>query len=248
MKFAKAEINELGGLVQKCYGTELNVFFLQGMLYSCLSSAAEVNPIQLFFDPATKFKPQESFRDEAEFMRMGLLLAEGMYGTCLAAVQKYDNIILMVGMGKFRGKYFEFDQLNDEQQRNLLDWYVGYFWVYHVFWDHQRIQNHLKHSELMIDGQTVLDFYVDSLHAQHLLAQQLVKKFQPNYSNNEFNLVAQYLLDFPQKFDADYTEYLLDGPVKIANSLLMAMFVNNMMAFESAEQVDSVVANNVTVH
>lgn len=248
MKFAKTEINELSGLVQKCYGTELNVFLLQGMLYSCLSSATEVNPIQLFLDPATKFKPQNTFRDEAEFMRMGLLLTEGMYGTCMSVVQKYDNIIPMISLDEFRGKYFEFDQLNYEQQRNLLDWYVGYFWVYHVYWDHQRIQNYLKHSDLMIEGQDVLDFYVDSLHAQHLLAQQLVKKFQPNYSNNEFNLVAKYLLDFPQKFDADYTEYLLDGPVKIANSLLMAMFVNNMMAFESAEQADSTVVNDVTLH
>jgi hypothetical protein len=248
MKFAKAEINELSVLVQKCYGTELNVFLLQGMLYSCLSAATEVNPTTLFFDPTNKFKPQESFRDEAEFMRMGSLMIEGMYRKCYEMVQKYDNLIPMVSIDKFRGKYFEFDQLNDEQQRNLLDWYVGYFWVYHVHWDHQRIQNHLKHSDLMIEEQTVLDFYVDSLHAQHLLAQQLVKKFQPNYSNTEFNLVAKYLLDFPQKFDADYTEYLLDGPVKIANSLLMAMFVNNMMAFDSAKHVDSFVANDVTVH
>ncbi len=236
MKFGKKEITQLSDLTNKYFGDEISVYFLQGALYSCLSAASdELNPIEVFLNPEGHIPLINTELDLEEMMEFSLLLMDGMYQKCLESLDKHNNIIPMVSLDKFRGKYLPYTQLNEEEQNNLLDWYMGYFFIYHLYWQHKLIQDYIANSDLEVDGQHISDFFCDALHAQHLLAYDLNQRFQRNYKTPILRDLLKYIDQFPNKFDAEYKSHILEDVAPIANSLLFSICVIAMDAFTPEE-------------
>lgn len=232
MKFGKKEITRMAELTNKYFGDEISVYFLQGAMYSCLSAATdELNPIEVFLNPEGHIPLINTELNLEEMMEFSLLLMDGMYHKCLELLDKHNNIIPMVSLDKFRGKYLPYDQLNEEEQNNLLDWYMGYFFIYQLYWKHELIKKHIANSDLEIEGQHISDFFCDALHTQHLVAYALNQRIPRNYKTPILRDLLQYIDQFPAKFDAEYKEYILEEVTPIANSLLFSICVIAMEAF-----------------
>jgi hypothetical protein len=233
MKFGKKEITRMADLTNKYFGDEVSVYFLQGAMYSCLSAATdELNPIEIFLNPKGHIPLITTELDLEEMMEFSVLLMDDVYQKCLELLDKHDDIIPMVSLDKFRGKYLPYTQLNEEEQNNLLDWYVGYFFIYQLYWKHELIQKHIASSNLEVEGKHIIDFFCDAVNTQHLVAYALNKRLNRSYKTPVLRDLLQYIDQFPAKFDAEYKSYILEDLAPMANSLLFSICVIAMDAFE----------------
>ena len=76
--------------------------------------------------------PLQTQADQAE---LTLLLLDGLYPQTFNNLQIQEAIYPLKSITEFYTQDFNYTLLSNDEQRNVLDWYLGYFTGVRVFWD-----------------------------------------------------------------------------------------------------------------
>lgn len=232
--FKTSQIIELNELIKEYYGEEFNIFFMQGLFVSHMSSASAIdiydsmhgdNPI---LEISASVKIKSNFAD---------LLYGGLYNETARHCDKYNNIIPIINLEKLRGKYFSYHELRHDEQRNLLDWYVGYFFGYEQFWDHEVIAYFLENSGIIVEREPIHETFAEAIQAQDIVAYQLIKNIRPKYKNIHFQRIIKEIQHIVKDYTPEDIASTTHRAKSISCSLLSTVLVLAQSALEYSKKV-----------
>lgn len=191
-KFTKPEIIKLNQLIQEYHGKDYNIFLMQGLFISFLSSGKSTTDVMQIVRDANTLINSDDEEIDQEFAR---LLFDGLYNQTLKNNEIFENIIPMVNLESVRCEYITYLDLTEIEQRNLLDWYIGYFLGVERFWNFDQIENFIRNPELIFEDMSMFDFFFNALGAQQIITYNLLQKFKPKYRDDVLQEVMKNIKD-----------------------------------------------------
>ncbi len=236
IKFNKPEIIKLNHFIKECYGKDYNVFLIQGLFISYLSSANNTMGIMdIIQNPNSLMEKSWDDETDKEFTR---LLFDGLCNQTLKTNEGLKNIIPMVSLECVRSDYIRsYLDLTEIEQRNLLDWYIGYFVGFERFWDYKLIRSFLENSDLKIEDSTVLDFFMNALGAQQATLYNLIKKFKPKYTDPLLKNVVKNITEVIKMKDQGVNKLDDVNAQKYGCSLLSSILLITQEASQSSKEL-----------
>lgn len=193
--FTKSEIIKLNHLIKEHYGEDYNIFLMQGLFISFLSSGKNIDDVMQVIHKANTIIKKNDIEIDKEFSK---LLFDGLYSQTMKNNLKFNNIIPMVTLESICREYINYCYLTEIEQRNLLDWYIGYFLGIECFWHHEQIESFIKNSDLVVEDMTISDFFLSAIGAQQIIAYNLILKFKPKYRDDVLQEVIKNIKDLVQ--------------------------------------------------
>ena len=227
--FDQSQIIELNNLIKEHYGDEFNIFFMQGLFISHLSSATS-NTIHEFMEGDGPIL--QGLCDLAIKSNLTYLLYDGLYNETARNCSKYNNIIPIVNLDNFRGKYFSYHELSLDEQRNLLDWYMGYFFGYDKFWEHEIIAYFLENSGICVGTVSVYETFAEAIQAQDMVAYELIKTVKPKYKDLRLQRIVKEI----QQIVKDYTPEDIASTMHLAKSIACSLLSTVLVLAQSAQE------------
>ncbi len=196
-KFTKPEIIKLNQLIKEYHGKDYNIFLMQGLFISFLSSGKSTTDVMQVVRDANTLINSDDEEIDQEFAR---LLFDGLYKQTLKNNETFENIVPMVNLESVRCEYINYLDLTEQEQRNLLDWYIGYFMGFERFWDHKQIKSFIENPDLDFEDIPMYDFFLNALGAQQLIAYNLIQKFKPKYRDDFLKEVIKNIKDVVEMY------------------------------------------------
>ena len=136
-----------------------------------------------------------------------------MFNRTVEISNKAQLVYPLVTTNAFNGK-FNYNNLSIEEQKNLLDWYMGFFQGFMYIWNHDAIGKYIvepdKENELL--NGLINEQFVTALNTHYFIANNLISEIKPNYKNNDF----RYSIEEIKKSVKAFT----DMQLMLAQSLL----------------------------
>ena len=192
VNFTKSEITRLNCLIKEYHGKDYNVFLMQGLFISFLSSGKNTDDVMRVIREANTLIDSNNIEIDNEFAR---LLFDGLYNQTVKNNKKFNNITPMVNLECVRHEYINYLDLTEIEQRNLLDWYIGYFMGMERFWNFDQIESFISNPDLVFENISMFDYFFNALGTQQLIAYNLIEKFKPKYRDDFLQEVIKNIKD-----------------------------------------------------
>jgi hypothetical protein len=222
----------LNNFIKLYYGNDINIFMIQGLMVSCMSSVTPCLPIEsALLKYGTSVFPLQTQADQSE---LTLLLLDGLYSQTFNNMQIQEVIYPLKSITKFYTQDFNYTLLSNEEQHNVLDWYLGYFTGVRVLWDTSEIIK--TYSTCLLedsDGAQIsaADMFVAALNGLLLLTNDLLHKLKPTYQNIELNKTIACVQKMVSEMPA--AEKVFDdikGQATVCKTLTTLMFLSEQIA------------------
>ncbi len=229
IKITPQELVRLDELIRFYYGNDINIYVMHGLMVSYLCSANNDKFDDLMFDyqnrePILEFDYNGDISSEFTQLFLGKL-----FNQTVDLVNKGKLIYPLISTDAFNGKV-NLKALSIDSKRNLLDWYMGFYYGYATVWVHEIIHDYIN-REIVNDGDELASSieangFLSALNMYYIVVDRLVKELKPNYSNDMFNYsiekiqsalkempkgifaVAKSLLDAMNKYETALSEIL----------------------------------------
>ena len=222
----------LNDFIKLYYGHDINIFMIQGLMVSCMSSVTPCLPIEsVLLKYGTSVFPLQTQADQAE---LTLLLLDGLYPQTFNNLQIQEAIYPLKSITEFYTQDFNYTLLSNDEQRNVLDWYLGYFTGVRVFWSIPEIRE--IYSKCLLedtDGAQIsaADMFVAALNGLLLLTNDLLHKLKPTYQNIELNttiaMVQKMVSEMPS---AEKAFDDIKGQATVCKTLTTLMYLSDQIA------------------
>jgi hypothetical protein len=247
IRFTEQDLNKLNQLVTKYFKPEFDIYFMQGVVVSGLSCCELVNIPKLFFGNEAiipMLHEQIDINDINEFLQLFL----GLHHNCVEQLICYKTFIPLINLNKIRSEYVAFDELADEEQQNLLSWYLGYFFGVGRLWDFGKLDAHLQRYNVDLDGETLYQSFFNAFYAQLLVVNILLDKFNPKFRDAHLRDTQVLVKDLFSKIPP-YLKYKLEVAEfpQYACLLLEIIFLCTKEAFNIGHMLHNIKRNN-SVH
>lgn len=245
-KITQKELETLNRLVNKYFSAEFDIYFMHGLITSALCSANNTDIPKLFFGKIAsvpmKQKLLNSF-DSNEFFK----LFQKFYDVIRDMLSNSKLFTPLVNLTKLRQEGLKKEELSEFEQRNLLSWYLGYFYGYGTTWMHSKITDFIKNYPQDQDEGNLASLLAVALYTQADLAQELLEKFNPELKDERFTSIIAVINKLQMGFkQSDVLNELNDANDKyLFCEYLSALFGITSMVTHYSLQVDK---NNVTMH
>jgi hypothetical protein len=245
-KITQKELETLNRLVNKYFSAEFDIYFMHGLITSALCSASNTDIPKLFFGKIAsvpmKQKLLNSF-DSSEFFK----LFQKFYDVIRDMLSNSKLFTPLVNLTKLRQEGLKKEELSELEQRNLLSWYLGYFYSYGTTWMHSKITNFINNHPQNQDGGSLATLLSVALSTQVDMAQELLEKFNPKLEDERFTTIIALINRLHMGFkQSDVLNELNDTNNKhLFCEYLSALFGLTEMVTHYSLQVDK---NNVTMH
>jgi hypothetical protein len=114
----------------------------------------------------------------------------------------------LAALNKLRGKYFAVAEISEDEQRNLLSWFLGYFYGHVTIWNHKLIHEFLTNNDLAIEEQNMCEFYTEAFLVQVYVAYDLLTKFSPKLNGFRLQVAAAEITKIYQSLNKEQVEYI----------------------------------------
>jgi hypothetical protein len=153
----------------------------------------------------------------------------------------------LVNLTKLRQEGLKMEELSELEQRNLLSWYLGYFYGYGTTWMHSKITNFINNHPQDQEGGSLAALLSVALSTQVDMAQELLEKFNPKLEDERFTTIIALINKLHMGFkQSDVLNELNETNDKhLLCEYLSALFDLTSMVTHHSLQVDK---NNVTMH
>ena len=222
----------LNDLIKIYYGSDINIFMIQGLMISCYSSVTPCLPLEsALFKHGKAVFPLQTQADQSELTS---LMLNGLYPQTFKNLQIQETVYPLKSITSAYTKDFKYTLLNDDEQRNLLDWHLGYFTGVRVFWNIPEIRE--MYSTCLVEDKdgarlSVEDIFVESLNGLILLTNDLLNKFEPTYQNAELHKtiasVRKMVIEMP---DVEKAYDDLKNKATVCKALTTLMYLSEQIA------------------
>jgi hypothetical protein len=203
IRITSKELIKLNDLIKRYYGDEINIYVMHGLIVSYLCSA-RAEPFEDFlfeFQSSVPVFPMLDFEGDVNPEFLPLFLGK-LFNKTVELANNAQLICPLVTTDRFNAK-FKLDDLDTEQKRNLLDWYMGYFQGFVYLWDHDAIGSYIKQPEDIEDeflAGIVAERFVTALNMHYLAAYDLIAEIKPKYKTQDFQYSIKQIKETVKEF------------------------------------------------
>ena len=162
---------------------------MHGLIASALCSANKTDIPKLFFGKNALVPMKQKLlnpSDSNEFFK----LFQKFYDVIRDGFNNSKPFTPFVNLTKLRRDSFVKNELLETEQRNLLSWYLGYFYGYGTIWMHSKITDLLITNPKDQNGGSLSALFSVALSTQANLAYALLVKFSPELKDERFTSIA----------------------------------------------------------
>lgn len=224
-KITSQELILLDALIRRYYGNDINIYVMHGLMVSYLCSANSDKFEDLMFDYQNR-EPILEFDYDGDISSDFTKLFLGKLFNQTVNLANHGKLIYpLISTDKFNSK-INLKGLSTDSKRNLLDWYMGFYFGYATIWEHEIIHDYINRE--IVDERDELEAsieangFLSSLNMYYIVVDSLVKELNPEYGNEMFDYsiekIQGALKEMPKGIFA-VAKSLLEATNKYENAL-----------------------------
>lgn len=165
-------LQSLDKLVNKYFIKGFDIYFMHGVIASAMCSGKDTDIPKIFFGRNAIVPMKTKLTTEPD-TRNFFRLFQDLYDYIDACLENGERFVPLVSITEVYPNLANVEDLSEEEQKNLLSWYLGYFFAFQYTWDLSNIISY-THNELNSSN-----LVLEALHIQLLTVKQLLTKFKP---------------------------------------------------------------------
>lgn len=194
-------IQALNKLVNKYFVKGFDIYFMHGVIASAMCSGKNTDIPKIFFGRNAIVPMKTKLTTEPDTSNFFRLFQE-LYDYIEVCFETGEPFVPLVNITELYTSLANIEDLSEDEQKNLLSWYIGYFFAYKYTWDISNIISYV-HNEL-----DCINSVLEGVQIQLITVKKLLMKFKPKTKDIRVGIAIDTINGLCDNFTKSETEFI----------------------------------------